>query len=72
MKIRKGDAPTDAPVDALNEAVLDLAPERAMARMMLDIPYGFARDNGVVMLGEADGRMKVALREGADPITQII
>ena len=69
MKIRKGNAPVETPGDAPNVAVLDMAPERSLARMMLDIPYGFARDNGVVLMGEADGRLKVALREGADPIT---
>lgn len=34
----------------------------------VDIPYGFARRHGVVILDDAvDGAIRVALREGADP-----
>ena len=31
------------------------------------IPYAFARRHGLVPTGEADGRLDVAMREGADP-----
>ena len=34
---------------------------------VVTIPYGFARRFGVVMQNHADGRLSVALREGADP-----
>jgi len=67
MIIRKGDAPDEA-ADTAVDAEQPAAVERTLTRVMLDIPYGFARDNGVVMLGEIDGRLKVALREGADPV----
>ncbi len=67
MIIRKGDAP-DEVVDSTADAAQVADVERTLTRVMLDIPYGFARDNGVVMLGEIDGRLKVALREGADPV----
>ena len=67
MIIRKGDAPDEA-ADNAADAAQAVDVERTLTRVMLDIPYGFARDNGVVMLGEIDGRLKVALREGADPI----
>jgi len=31
------------------------------------IPYGFARRHGLVPTGATDGRLEVAIREGADP-----
>ena len=34
---------------------------------VLDIPHGFARAHGVILLPRDDGRLTVALREGADP-----
>ena len=37
--------------------------------LAVDIPYGFARDHGVVLLKKGDGRLVVALREGADPMS---
>lgn len=41
-----------------------LPPPRAV-----DIPYGFARAQGVVLLGPGeDGRARVAFREGGDPV----
>jgi general secretion pathway protein E len=33
----------------------------------INIPYGFAKRFGVALLGEGDGRLLVAMREGADP-----
>ena len=35
------------------------------------IPYGFARKHGLVVSGEPDGKLKVAMREGADPASLI-
>jgi general secretion pathway protein E len=31
------------------------------------VPYAFARRHGLVLTGEAEGRLEVAMREGADP-----
>jgi general secretion pathway protein E len=53
MKIARGDEP--APADA---------PEAAP---LVRIPYAFARRHGLVPAAEADGRLDVAMREGADP-----
>ncbi len=39
----------------------------APAALPIKIPYAFAKRNGVAILGEADGHLSVALREGADP-----
>ena len=36
-----------------------------------DIPYAFAKANGVVLIPSEDGRPAVALREGADPTVLI-
>ena len=36
-----------------------------------DIPYGFAKSHGVVLVPAEDGRLAVALREGADPTVLI-
>ena len=66
MKIRKGDA-MEAEIERAPDAAPPPIDYAASSQSLVDIPYGFARDNGVVMLGEVDGRMKVALREGADP-----
>ena len=38
---------------------------------ILDIPYAFAKANGVVVIPREDGALKVALREGADPAALI-
>jgi general secretion pathway protein E len=39
----------------------------AEATLPVNIPYPFAKRFGVAFLGEDDGRLAVALREGADP-----
>ncbi|NCP11248.1 MAG: type II secretion system protein GspE, partial [Sphingomonadales bacterium] len=82
MKIRKGDAaeavdaavvPGDGlPVD--DPLLLDVDVElrqRVPITAIIDIPYAFARDRGVVMLPHDDGSLTVALREGADPAVLI-
>jgi hypothetical protein len=33
----------------------------------LNLPYLFAKKNGVALVGEANGQARVALRQGADP-----
>lgn len=38
---------------------------------ILDIPYAFAKANGVVAIPHEDGGLTVALRDGADPATLI-
>ena len=35
--------------------------------MLARVPYGFARRHGLLPTGEADGKLDVAMREGADP-----
>ncbi len=42
-------------------------PEPAATAPAIDIPYAFARANGVVPIESEDDRPAVALREGADP-----
>ena len=34
---------------------------------LVNIPYGFAKRFGVALLGEEDGRLQVAVRDGGDP-----
>jgi general secretion pathway protein E len=64
MKIRRGDnAVVEAPdmiVESTSPASQNLA--------AVDIPYAFAKKNGVVLRAQQDGRLSVALCEGADPI----
>jgi general secretion pathway protein E len=45
----------------------DLAQPAAEAPLPVNIPYGFAKRFGVALLGEENGRLLVAMREGADP-----
>ncbi|WP_184021280.1 type II secretion system ATPase GspE [Sphingobium boeckii] len=35
--------------------------------LLVNIPYGFARKFGVVMVGKEEGRFVIAMREGSDP-----
>ncbi len=46
------------------EPVLEAAGE---ASLPVNIPYGFAKRFGVALLGEEQGRLLVAMREGGDP-----
>src|SRR5690554_891088 len=64
MKIAKG-SELDLKGD---EAARDAVPSTDMPKPpLLDIPYSFARDHGV-LLTETDGtRLQVAMRDGADP-----
>lgn len=78
MKIRRGqgDEPPTHPAiigsirppviaDADRMAIPEVPPP---AGAPVDIPYAFAREHGVMITGDADGRYTVALRDGADPI----
>ena len=46
------------------DIVLDAPAETTLP---VNIPYGFAKRFGVALLGEEDGRLVVAMREGGDP-----
>jgi general secretion pathway protein E len=64
MKIRRGDdevIETDG-AESLELAVVTEAP-------LVDIPYAFAKQNGVVLRAQKEGRLSVALCEGFDPIS---
>ena len=51
-----------------HEAAGDGAPAAASETSLpVNIPYPFAKRFGVALLGERDGRLQVAVREGADP-----
>ncbi|MEM1132484.1 MAG: type II secretion system ATPase GspE [Pseudomonadota bacterium] len=71
MQIRKGE---DAENNANAALVLD-APEpledAASGKPVVDIPYAFAKKHGIVIVGEQDGRIQIALRENADPLVLI-
>jgi general secretion pathway protein E len=58
MRIARGE-------DALVEDVALAAAGETL--LPINIPYGFAKRFGVALLGEGDGRLLVAMREGADP-----
>lgn len=59
MRIARGE---DAGVE-----VVEIAVPAAEPAIPVRIPYAFARRHGVVLAGAADGRLNVAMREGADP-----
>ncbi len=62
MKIAKG---TDADGSGDNEKSVGEQPQ--LSRPLLNIPYAFARDHGVLLLRTDGERLLVAMREGADP-----
>ncbi len=63
MKIGRGGPDDDSSV---SENPLAISPH--IAPRLIDIPYGFARKFGVVLLGVEEGaRLAVAFREGGDP-----
>jgi len=57
--------------EALPEPSEVLETEQVSVPVAVDIPYAFARANGVVPIEAEDGRPAVALREGADPAVLI-
>jgi len=62
------------PIDdlATPDTMVEVTERQAIAvAAILDIPYAFAKANGVVVIPREDGALKVALREGADPAVLI-
>ncbi|WP_260484509.1 type II secretion system ATPase GspE [Sphingomicrobium flavum] len=80
MIIRRGNKD---PIDEPGELKLGREEEQAKVELnaqapadhtltqLLDIPYAFAREHGVVMRSGADGSLIVAVKEGADPTVLI-
>ncbi|MES2903346.1 MAG: type II secretion system ATPase GspE [Pseudomonadota bacterium] len=55
-------------VDAsLGDETLVIEQDRLPITAVLDIPYGFARSNGVLIVPREEGELVIALREDADP-----
>ncbi len=52
-------------VVVVTEAVV--APTVEDGTLLARVPYSFARRHGLLPTGEADGKLEVAMREGADP-----
>ena len=64
MRIAKGDEVVIGTVpkgQSLGEGTVPDAPPLAR------VPYAFARRHGLLPTGEEDGKLDVAMREGADP-----
>ena len=58
-----------APVDPPLEPGLLVVEEQAIAvTAVIDLPYGFARSNGVLVVPGDGAELVIALREGADPL----
>lgn len=65
MKISRG---RDTEISDTENAVIPItAVEHQNDALMLDLPYAFAKANGVVLKELTNGRLAVALREGVDP-----
>ncbi len=65
MKIRRGQEQVTGDIadgETPEQTPVDSAP-------LVDIPYAFAKKNGVVLRAQGEGRLSVALCEGADPVT---
>ena len=58
-------------VDELPAEAPAAGAQQVAARPLPDIPYAFAKANGVVLVPGEDGRPAVAFREGADPTVLI-
>jgi general secretion pathway protein E len=65
-QIRKGDAVAEK--DADNAGIGET---QRLSQPLVTIPYAFAKENGVILLGDRGGRLLVALREAADPLVLI-
>ena len=65
MIIRRG----DEDVIETSVVVIDGIAPTASIMPSVDIPYAFARKNGVVLRSQQDGRLAVALCAGADPVS---
>lgn len=44
-----------------------IEPAAETGRILLDLPYAFAKNRGIVLLQHESGRLKIAMRKGADP-----
>ncbi|WP_438729052.1 type II secretion system ATPase GspE [Parasphingorhabdus sp. DH2-15] len=64
--IRKGDAVAEKDADNA-----DIGETQRLSQPLVTIPYAFAKENGVILLGDRGGRLLVALREAADPLVLI-
>ncbi len=64
--IRKGDAVAEK--DADNAGIGET---QRLSQPLVTIPYAFAKENGVILLGDRGGCLLVALREAADPLVLI-
>ncbi|MDQ3140526.1 MAG: Flp pilus assembly complex ATPase component TadA [Pseudomonadota bacterium] len=62
MKISRGE--DVAVLDPVEAETVELSADAALP---VNIPYAFAKRFGVALTGEQDGRLLIALREGADP-----
>lgn len=60
-----GDVPVDDVAAVDDVAVVER--EAVPISAVLDIPYGFAKANGVLVVPREEGELLIALREGADP-----
>lgn len=58
-------------LDARGGETLVVQEQRIPIQAVLDIPYAYARKNGVLVVPRDEGDLTVALREGADPRTLI-
>ena len=66
--VATGTAAADEPADEAAVADVPAAElEKITITAILDVPYAFARANGVVVVPHEDDMLEVALREGADP-----
>ena len=67
----KAEAPTAVDNSASPEPTPAIEPERDQAAVAVDIPYAFAKANGVVPIQSEDGEPTIALRDGSDPAVLI-
>jgi general secretion pathway protein E len=63
---------TDEPMTAVDTGSVEGGTfgeeELVVTKPLLDIPYGYARDHGVLLRADTGERLLVAMRQGADPM----